>query len=152
MESPKPLSSALIGSWSLLSREDRIATGELRPEPSLGSDPIAFLVFDKGGNFAAQFMRRVPVTEAEPEAKPAILAPNNTWTRGGFDAYFGTYTVDDGTGLVVTLLQGALSRENVGRSFARAITVIGDDLVLRLETATVAGEPVTRTLRWRRVG
>jgi hypothetical protein len=151
MESRKPLSAALVGSWSLRSREDRNAAGELRPEPSLGSDPIAFLVFDKGGNFAAQFMRRVPVTGPEPD-RPAALAPNNTWTRGGYDAYFGTYTVDDGAGTVVTLLQGALSRENVGRSFTRAITVTGDDLVLRLETATPAGEPVTRTLQWRRVG
>jgi hypothetical protein len=152
MSSAPLLSSALIGSWSLQSREDRNAAGELRPEPSLGSDPVAFLVFDQGGNFAAQFMRRIPVTEAEPAAPPAGLAPNNTWTRGGFDAYFGTYTVDEGGGTVVTLLKGALSRENVGRSFTRAIAVTGDDLRLRLETATPAGEPVTRTLHWRRVG
>lgn len=96
-------------------------------------------------------MRRLPVTAPEPD-RPATLAPNNTWTRGGYDAYFGTYTVDDAAGTVVTLLQGALSRGNVGRSFTRTITVTGDDLVLRLETATPAGEPVTRTLRWRRVG
>ena len=47
---------------------------------------------------------------------------------------------------------GALSRENVGLVLTRGMTVAGDELVIRLDTATAAGEPIVRTLRWRRVG
>lgn len=56
--SRQPLSATLPGTWQLLSRIDVTATGERRPEPSLGEDPVALLIYDRGGHFAAQFMRR----------------------------------------------------------------------------------------------
>jgi len=52
------LSRRLVGSWELISRVDHTLSGEQRIEPSLGADPIAFLVFDATGHFAAQFMKR----------------------------------------------------------------------------------------------
>lgn len=147
---PQPLSTTLVGTWELLSRMDRTPTGELRLEPSLGSDPIALLYFDRQGHFAAQFMKRD--RSSASETAPANLPPNNSRARGGYDAYFGTYTVDDATGAVATKLVAALSPENVGQVFIRMISVTGDSLTLRLETATASGEPVIRTLQWKRVG
>jgi len=145
-----PLAAALVGTWELVSREDRTAGGELRDEPSLGRDPVALLYFDGTGHFAAQFMKRDRGGAAASDA-PAT-APNNSRARGGYDAYFGAYTVDEASGVVTTRLMGALSPENVGQAYARAVRVEGDVLTLRLETATAAGERVQRTLRWRRVG
>lgn len=144
------LAERLIGTWSLRSREDYNAAGERRPEPSLGSDPIALLYFDRGGNFAAQFMKRD--RSSVPTVDAASALPNNSRARGGYDGYFGTYVVNEATGVVSTLLHAALSQENVGQTYQRVIRVEGDILTLRLETATAAGEPVTRTLKWQRVG
>ena len=53
-----PLSKSLPGTWSLLSRIDLTAAGTRHPEPSLGDDPIALLIYDRAGHFAAQFMKR----------------------------------------------------------------------------------------------
>jgi Lipocalin-like domain len=145
-----PLATRLIGTWRLVSREDRTPAGEPRAEPSLGSDPLALLFFDKAGNFAVQFMRRG--RGSAPETEPAGLLPNNSRARGGYDAYFGTYSVDEAHGNVRTLLLGALSQENVGREFTRTMSVAGDELTIRLETATPDGEAILRTLRWKRVG
>ena len=64
----------------------------------------------------------------------------------------GTYTVDDASSSVTQRLTGALSQENVGQVLTREMTVVGDELTIRLETATPDDEPVTRTLVWRRVG
>jgi hypothetical protein len=147
---PKNLSAALIGTWELLSREDHTLAGERRIDPALGANPVALLFFDKRGHFAAQFMRRERGATAEPE--PANPAPNNSRARGGYDAYFGTYNVDDPIGTVTTLLVGALSPENVGQVFTRKMTVIGDELTIGLETASASGEAIVRTLRWKRVG
>jgi hypothetical protein len=145
-----PLASRLVGTWELLAREDRSASGELRAEPSLGSDPVALLYFDGQGHFAAQFMKR---RRGEgPEVDGAGTAPNNSRARGGYDAYFGTYSADDTLGTVTTRLAGALSPENVGQVYTRSVSVAGDELTIRLETVTAGGEPVVRTLRWRRVG
>ena len=150
--SPAPhlLSALLVGTWELTAREDHTMTGERRTDPALGADPIAVLVYDRTGHFAAQFMKRDRRGATEAEATSA--APNNSSARGGYDAYFGSYTVDDARGTVTQRLTGALSPENVGLVLTRAMTVVGDELTIRLDTATTSGEPITRTLRWRRVG
>ena len=142
------LSAALPGTWQLQSRVDVTATGERRLEPSLGEDPIALLIYDRSGHFAAQFMRRdrsVAVPDGPSGAK------NNSRPQDGYDAYFGTYTIDDERGTVTQRLLGALSRENVGAVLTRAMEVKGDALVIRLGTTAADGTPVTRTLTWRRV-
>ena len=82
---------------------------------------------------------------------PETSGPNNTRALGGYDAYFGTYSVSDADGTVTQRLVGALSPENVGHTVTRAMTVDGDTLTIRLET-TSRGKEVTRTLTWKRVG
>ncbi|MFN8573931.1 MAG: lipocalin-like domain-containing protein [Gemmatimonadaceae bacterium] len=147
------LSDALIGTWELQSRIDRTAAGERRLEPMLGEHPVALLYYDRSGHFAAQFMKRdrsTGVTTTQPSASTAA-APNNSRAQGGYDAYFGTYTVDDAQGTVTQTLLGALSAENVGLVLTRSMLVEGDRLTIALATATADGEPVTRTLVWRRL-
>ena len=143
-----PLSQALVGTWRLVSREDRTASGEPRIEPSLGADPIALLVYDRGGNFAAQFMKRD--RQSVPPTSAGASGPNNSRAVGGYDAYFGSYSVDDAAGTVTQRLLGALSPENVGLVLTRSMRVSGDELVIHLETASADGTPVVRTLRWTR--
>ena len=142
-----PLSQTLIGTWRLVSREDRTASGERRVDPGLGADPVALLVYDRGGNFAAQFMKR---DRRSPPAATGASAPNNSQAVGGYDAYFGSYTVDDAAGSVTQRLLGALSAENVGMMLTRSMRVSGDELVIQLDTASADGTPVVRTLRWTR--
>ena len=144
-----PLSATLPGTWQLLSRVDVTASGERRPEPSLGEDPHALLVYDRSGNFAAQFMRRDRSGDI-PDGPSG--AKNNSRAQGGYDAYFGKYTIDDEKRTVTQTLLGALSREHVGAVLTRAMNVQGDTLVIRLDTNACDGTPVTRTLTWRRVG
>ena len=144
-----PLSVSLPGTWELLSRIDVAESGERRVEPSLGSDPVALLIYDRAGHFAVQFMKRDRSDAGAPEV--ASVGSNNSRAIGGYDAYFGTYTVDDATNMVTQRLLASLARENVGLLLSREMTVTGDQLVIGLQTV-VQGEPVTRTLTWRRVG
>jgi hypothetical protein len=150
------LSGALVGTWELLSRVDLTAAGERRIEPALGEDPVALLYYDRSGHFAAQFMKRDRAVNAPVAPGAAVTptdqsSPNNSRAQGGYDAYFGTYTVDDARGTVTQRLIGALSAENVGLVLTRAMSVDGDTLTIALATATANGEPVTRTLVWRRL-
>lgn len=149
MQRTEKLSETLLGTWKLVSREDRTHEGELRVDPALGADPVAILTYDRGGYFAAQFMKR----ERNPDTEVVVTkaGPNNSRTIGGYDAYFGTYTVNDAEGTVTQRLEGALSPESVGQVLTRAMTVAGDELTIQLETAGVTGETVIRTLKWKRV-
>ena len=143
------LSAALPGTWRLISRVDVAATGLVHPDPALGSDPIALLIYDRAGNFSAQFMKR---DRSSTPVAGAAGAMNNTVAQGGYDAYFGTYVVDDATAVVTQRLLGALGNANVGAVLSRAMSVQGNTLVIRLETNAWDGIPVTRTLTWERVG
>src|SRR5258707_10736399 len=143
------LAHDLVGTWRLLSRIDRDASGEAVDEPSLGSDPQALLFFDTTGNFAAQFMKRDRRTAI---AAPEFTAQNNTTAVGGYDAYFGTYEVDEASGDVRTHLVAALSPSHVGATLLRNMKVEDGKLIIRLTTTTPDNEPVSRTLTWERAG
>jgi Lipocalin-like domain len=142
------LASKLIGTWRLVSREDRTAAGERRIDPGLGADPMAILVYDVAGNFAAQFMKRD--RSGDDVAVAARAGVNNSAAVNGYDAYFGKYTVDEASGSVTQVLYGALSPGDVGKTVTREMRVDGDTLTIELATTSGDGEPVTRTLVWRR--
>ncbi|MGH9884011.1 MAG: lipocalin-like domain-containing protein [bacterium] len=144
-----PLSIRLPGTWRLISRVDVKDDGTQHLDPALGSDPVALLIYDQSGHFAAQFMKRDRSTVLRDG--PAG-ASNNTQAQGGYDAYFGTYTVDDATSVVTQRLEGSLSQGNVGAVLSRAMRVQGKTLVITLATTAWDGAPVTRTLTWERVG
>jgi hypothetical protein len=82
-------------------------------------------------NDAQRFLSRVPDGPAAGQ--------NNSRAQSGYDAYFGTYTVDDEHGTVTQRLLGALSKENVGAVLTRGMSVVGDKLVIRLQTTSVDG-------------
>lgn len=145
------LSSQLLGTWLLVDRVDRTRAGERRIEPSLGEDPVALLHYDDSGHFAAQFMKRDrSAASAAADVVTVAAAQNNSRAQGGYDAYFGTYTVDDMQGTVTQRLLGALSAENVGQVLTREMHVDGDRLTIHVATTAPDGEPVTRTLTWKR--
>ena len=139
----------LIGTWRLLSRIDRDASGNPIDEPTLGSDPLALLFFDGAGNFAAQFMKR---DRSGAVAAPVFTGLNNTTAIGGYDAYFGTYEVDQATGDVHTRLTAALSPGHVGATMKRNMKVEEGKLVIRLATTAADDTLVHRTLTWERAG
>ena len=142
------LSARLAGTWQLRSRIDMTTSGERCPEPTLGEDPFALVFFDRAGHFAAQFMKRDRATTVPA----AVGGSNNTRAVDGYDAYFGTYSIDEERGVVTTTLLGALAREHVGAVLTRAMRVDGDTLTITLDTTSISGQPVTRTLTWLRVG
>ena len=146
------LADELIGTWRLRSREDRLPSGALREEPTLGPDPHGILVYDRAGNFAAQFMKRERSLEVAPVEPAAAATPavNNSTAVGGYDAYFGTYTVDDATSLVTQRLVGALTPADVGHVVTREMHLVDGELVIRIEMSAADGVPVVRTLRWTR--
>src|SRR5712671_4342980 len=140
------LAIAIQGVWWLISREDYTKDGQKRIDPILGEDPIGILTYAKS-HFAAQFMKRersVTIT-----TQTLHSGQNNTTAVGGYDAYFGTFVVDEETGKVAHTLLGSITPSNVGITVLRDLKVTDNQLTIQLETTTPEAEPVTRTLRWR---
>ncbi|MES1215596.1 MAG: lipocalin-like domain-containing protein [Bacteroidota bacterium] len=142
------LCADLQGVWWLQTREDRTKDGQRRIDPILGSDPIGILSYAKN-HFSAQFMKRNRLAN---DGDTIIRSgQNNTIAVGGYDAYFGTYEVDEKTGKVLHTLIGSITPANVGMTVSRDLRVSGDQLTIQLETTTTEGEPVIRTLTWKRI-
>jgi Lipocalin-like domain len=143
------LATAIIGFWKLKSREDVDATGKVHIDPFLGRDPLGILCFGKT-HFSAQFMKR-DRSGQETVLQP-VAAKNNTARVNGYDAYFGSYSVDEIKGTLTTRLEGAISPANVGDTYVRDARVVGDELIVQLQTTTLDGTAITRTNTFSRIG
>jgi hypothetical protein len=143
------LAAAILGIWKLKSREDVDDTGQIRIDPFLGRDPLGILCFGPS-HFAAQFMKR---DRSQPEnvAQP-VQAKNNTAAVNGYDAYFGTYSIDEIAGTLTTHLEGSISPANVGNIYIRNARVVDNELIIQLPTTAVDGTAVTRTNTFSRIG
>jgi len=142
------LETLIQGTWWLLSREDYTKDGQKRIDPVLGPDPVAILVYTKE-YFAAQFMKKDRSLDSIVQATNA--GQNNTAAIGGYDAYFGTYQIEKKSNQVAHTLIGSINPANIGMTVYRNLFVEGNTLTIKLDTTTHQGEPVTRTLTWRKI-
>jgi catechol 1,2-dioxygenase len=142
--------SSLVGTWALVSRVDRDAKGQLVPEPSLGTSPTGYLIYDATGHVAAQMMASVRTGSAC--VVTAAADANNPAHINGYDAYFGRYEVDAAAGIVRHHLDGALPQADVGRTLERHFQLAGDTLTITFRPGGEIHPWPARTIVWHRVG
>ena len=142
--------AGLVGTWELVSRNDRDSTGRILSETTLGAAPVGYLIYDAAGHVAAQLSARdrsglvCDSTGLSPD-------PNNNANIGGYSAYFGRYQVDARAGTVTHVVEGALSPADAGKHLQRRFRLVGDTLTIQFEPMTPGGGHRTRTLVWHRV-
>lgn len=149
------IQSQLIGSWRLVSRESLKANGEVEPDPGLATVPLGILIYDRSGHVAAQLSRRDRTIAALPEECRAAITtkgtPDTAQTILGYDAYFGTYRLNEPKGTVTHHLEAALFPGDIGKDIERRFAISGDQLTISFDTTTRDGVKVTRTLIWQRM-
>lgn len=145
----------LVGSWRLVSRQSRRANGEVETDAGLSATPLGILIYDQSGHVAAQLSRRDrTIAMLSEECQAAITTKGTSDTAQtilGYDAYFGTYKVNEGDGTVTHHLEAALFPGDIGKDIQRHFTISGDQLTITFNTTTREGVKVTRTLIWRRM-
>ena len=144
---PKTDTSDFAGTWHLLSRIDKTKDGKIIPEASLGSDPVAILFYDPKGNMSVQIMKRI--RNESTSIISAYQDSSNSAAFNGYDAYFGTYSVDTLNHQVKHRVQGAIDPKDIGKELIRNYSISGDTLFLWFTTIN-ANVKVTRTLTWAR--
>ena len=134
----------LVGSWELQSRTVQRAGGEVIDDAVLGERPIGRLFYSSSGHMALQMMRQGRAQAMTEPAAPADA--KNARVVLGYDAYFGTFTVDEAAGTVTHRVQGSLFPEDLGRDFVRRFKVDGDSFELSFTSPLPDGSAMTRTL------
>jgi Lipocalin-like domain len=139
---------ALIGTWKLLSCEARSSDG--RTLYPFGQSPRGVLVYDAAGTMAVQIMAPERLTFAAGDK--ALGSPDELKAAvSGYEAYFGTYSVDLERRAVTHRLQGSLFPNWVGGEQVRFFELEGATLTLRAPPVAYAGATLTGALIWTRV-
>ena len=145
----------LVGGWSLASRVTTSSDGKVLADPGLAATPEGVLIYDRYGHVAAQLSRQgrtVEMTADECREAAKVKGTNDTaQTILGYDAYFGTYTVNAEEGIVTHHLESALFPGDIGKDIKRRFSVLGDTLKISFNITLPDATPVTRTLVWARM-
>jgi hypothetical protein len=107
-----------IGAWRLASLESPGADGKVHK-----ADSVGMFVFTRDGHAAVQVMERNPAPQAEAGA--------DQYSRGGYEATFGTYEVDEAAHTFTFHVEGALARNLIGKDLLRTFEFSGKQLIVR---------------------
>jgi hypothetical protein len=141
----KPTTGQLVGTWRLVSIEDTMKDGMVKPPEQLGPHPIGFLMYQADGNMCASIMnpdRPAWKDSAKPTNEEKIAYYDT------FIAYCGTYKLDAEKSVVTHYPVVAWTPAYVGSNQVRPFRLEGKRL-----TITVAGPLPTvtkRVLVWER--
>ena len=140
--------SAFVGIWRLLSFEGHTSDGQvLKP---YGSHPRGQLVYDANGNMAVQIMRsdrqEFSATDKSQGSAEEIMGAFTS-----YEAYFGTYVIDEEQGVVIHRLEGALFPNWTGSEQKRYFRFSGSRLTLSTAPIPYGGATLTASLVWERI-
>jgi hypothetical protein len=108
----------LVGAWRLVSLESPGPDGRIRK-----ADSIGMFVFTRDGHAAVQVMERNP--------PPPSATDSEEYSRGGYEATFGTYEVDGAAHTFIFHVQGALARSLIGKDLPRSFEFAGNQLIVK---------------------
>jgi len=115
----------LVGTWRLISAEDKNPdTGKWVPY-TFGNPPSGYFIYDATGYASIQIMTTPPQKIATPDTPTPdeALAIFN-----GYIAYYGSYTVDSAN--ITVQVEGALDPSQVGTAQVRPYELSGDTLII----------------------
>jgi hypothetical protein len=121
----KQLQKQIVGTWRLISAEDRSSPNDPWVPYTFGNPPSGYFIYDPTGHASIQIMTTPPQKIATPDSPTpaeALAIFNN------YIAYYGTYTID-ATNITVQV-EGAWDPSQVGTAQARPYQLSGDTLII----------------------
>ncbi len=121
----KSLQKQIVGTWRLISAEDRSSSGDPWVPYTFGNPPSGYFIYDPTGHASIQIMTTPPQKIATPDSPTPedALAIFNAYI-----AYYGTYTIDEAN--ITVQVEGAWDPSQVGTAQARPYELRGDTLII----------------------
>ena len=107
-----------VGAWRLVRLEQPGADGKMHSADSTG-----LLVFTRDGHMSVQVMERNP--QAQNPAGP------EHYSRGGYEASFGSYELHESSHSFTFHVEGALVRTLIGKELPRSFELSGKQLIVK---------------------
>jgi hypothetical protein len=120
----KSLKDQLVGTWSLTAWEQTYKGGN--KDQAFGAKPKGVQTFEPNGRFTLVFLSPdLPKVASNDRVKPS---PDEAMAIAkGAIAYYGTYTVDEGSKTVTLDLEGTTFSNQIGVPQKRVVTAISAD-------------------------
>ncbi len=131
-----------VGTWKLVSAEYRFVDGERSKLYDAG-----ILMYDARGNMSVQLMQHNRPAFAKSDRLSGTLEEIKTAFQG-YQAYYGTYTVDEEQRAVTHHLEGALLPNWVGVDQVRFFELVANRLTLRTPPLLMRGKEAVGYLVW----
>jgi hypothetical protein len=107
-----------VGAWRLVSLEAPGPDGKIHQADSTG-----MFVFTRDRHASVQVMDRNP--------QPPAATGSEQYSRGGYEATFGTYEVDESAHTFTFHVEGALVRSLIGKDLPRSFEFAGNQLIVK---------------------
>src|SRR5215471_1942180 len=122
---PSDMPSPLVGTWRLVSTEQRLMDGSVRPSPIYGPMGVGYLMYGSSHHMCVLLMnpdrpRWGAVDDPTLEELKAALS--------GFIAYCGVYEVNEAEGFVLHHVVAHIDPNWIGHSLKRYFTLSGTRL------------------------
>lgn len=114
-----PVKERLLGAWKLAWIEEQGADGKM----TRIVDRRGTIVYTRDGHMSVQIM--LPKPEDSPGGNPI------RYDQGGYEAYYGTFRVNEQAHTVTHHVEGALVRKLVGNDLTRVYQFSGGQLILK---------------------
>jgi hypothetical protein len=138
---------ALVGAWRLVSTEQRMTDGTIRPSPIYGAKGVGYLIYSASGSMCAVLADPTrPRWKSEDEPTPDELR----FALDHFVAYCGRYEVNEAEGFVIHHVEIDLVPNSSSAERKRYFQLDGNRLKLR-PSERVGENIVEYTLTWERV-
>lgn len=108
----------LAGAWRLVELDRPDADGQIH-----GVDCAGLFIFTSDGHLSVQVMERDP--------KPQSANGLEQYSQGGYEASYGSYTLDERTHTFTFHVEGALVRTLVGKDLPRSYELKGNRLTIK---------------------
>jgi hypothetical protein len=103
---------SLVGAWHLVKIDASDHAGQHSPK----KQPIGMLIYTSDGHMSVQLMYPTSAN-----------SPDNEYVRGGYEASFGGYDVDEARHIVTHHVQGSITRDLLlGKDLPRVYQLTGD--------------------------
>jgi hypothetical protein len=134
----KSLKEQLVGTWILVSCDDKAADGTTLP---FCVNPAGTLSFDASGRYV-----EVIAARGRPKFTAGRNSPADEYKAAarGFGANFGTWSANDADKIITLHVEGALFPNREGTDEKDMVTIVGDELRL------VEASPLPSVEVWRR--
>lgn len=142
-QTPSELRQQMIGAWAL---SEQWVEQEGKKVQRFGANPKGIAIYDGNGRFATILLRRDLPKFASNNAMTGTADENKAIVQGS-NATYGTWSVNEQDGALISKIEGSTFPGWEGQSQRRTLSIAGDEMKMCVAGAQIGG---TACAIWKR--